>query len=113
MPHYALFQQDDGIKLGHRILSTQMMAELNRPEIDVGVDRRPAARAEKLHYSLGWFTADVRGVHLVYHNGENPGFRTAVVLAPSFKAGVVVLTNGGSKSFVDMTTRSLLEQLVR
>jgi hypothetical protein len=89
-----------------------MMAELHRPEIDVGEDWRPTARTENLHYALGWFTADVRGVHLVYQNGENPGFRAAVVLAPSAKAGVVVLTNGESKPFVEMTARSLLEQLL-
>jgi hypothetical protein len=70
-------------------------------------------RAENLHYALGWFTADVHGVHLVYHNGENPGFRAAVVLAPSSKAGVVVLTNGEWKPSIEMTTRSLLEQLLR
>jgi CubicO group peptidase (beta-lactamase class C family) len=113
MARYALLQLHDGTMFGHRILSSQMMAELHRPEIDVGVDWRPAARAENLQYALGWFTADVHGVHLVYHNGENPGFRAAVVLAPSSKAGVVVLTNGESKSFVEMTTRSLLEQLFR
>jgi len=112
MARYALLQLDDGRMFGHRILSTQMMAELHRPEIDVGVDWSPAARAENLHYALGWFTADVRGVHLIYHNGENPGFRAAVVLAPSSNAGVVVLTNGESKPFIEMTTRSLLEQLV-
>ena len=111
MAHYALLQLDDGIMFGHRILSTQMMAEVHRPEI-VGVDWGPAARVENLHYALGWFTADVRGVHLVYHNGENPGFRAAVVLAPSSNAGVVVLTNGESKRFIEMTSRSLLEQLV-
>jgi hypothetical protein len=33
--------------------------------------------------------------------------------APSFKAGVVVLTNGESKAFTELTTRSLLEQLLR
>ena len=113
MARYALLQLDDGTMFGQRILSTQMMAELHRPEIDVGVDWRPGARAENLHYALGWFTADVRGVHLVYHNGENPGFRAAVVLAPSAKAGVVVLTNGQSKPLIEMTTRSLLEQLLR
>jgi CubicO group peptidase (beta-lactamase class C family) len=112
MARYALLQLGDGTMFEHRILSIQMMAELHRPEIDVGVDWRPAARAENLHYALGWFTADVRGVHLVYHNGENPGFRAAVVLAPSSKAGVVVLTNGESKPFVEMTARSLLEQLL-
>jgi CubicO group peptidase (beta-lactamase class C family) len=113
MARYALLQLDDGTMFGHRILSTQMMAELHRPEIDVGVDWKPAARSENLHYALGWFTADVRGMRLVYHNGENPGFRAAVVLAPSSKAGVVVLTNGESKPFIEMTTRSLLEQLLR
>jgi CubicO group peptidase (beta-lactamase class C family) len=113
MARYALLQLDDGRMFGDRIVSTQMMAELHRPEIDVGEDWRPAARAENLHYALGWFTADVRGVHLVYHNGENPGFRAAVVLAPSAKAGVVILTNGGSKPFVEITARSLLEQLLR
>jgi CubicO group peptidase (beta-lactamase class C family) len=113
MARYALLQIDDGTIFGHRILSTEMMAELHRPEIDVGVDWRAAARAENLHYALGWFIADVRGVHLVYHNGENPGFRAAVVLAPSSKAGVVILTNGESKSFIETTTRSLLEPLLR
>jgi CubicO group peptidase (beta-lactamase class C family) len=113
MARYALLQLDDGTMFGHRILSTQMMAELHRPEIEVGVDWKPAARAENLHYALGWLTADVRGERLVYHNGENPGFRAAIVLAPSSKSGVVVLTNGESKPFIKMTTRSLLEQLLR
>ena len=65
MARYALLQLDDGTMFGPRILSTQMIAELHRPEIEVGVDWRPAARAENLHYALGWFTADVHGVHLV------------------------------------------------
>ena len=79
----------------------------------MGADWTPSARVQNLHYALGWFTADVRGVHLVYHSGENPGFRAAVVLVPSSKAGVVVLTNGESKPFIGMTTRTLLEQLLR
>ena len=71
-----------------------MMAELHRPQIAVGEDWTPAARTENLHYALGWFTADVNGVHLIYHNGGNPGFHAAVVLVPSSKAAVVILTNG-------------------
>jgi len=46
MARYALLQLDDGTMFGQRILSTQMIAELHRPEIDVGVDWRPGARAE-------------------------------------------------------------------
>jgi hypothetical protein len=30
-------------------------------------------------------------VHLVYHNGANPGFRATIVLVPSSKTGIVVL----------------------
>ena len=106
-------QLDDGTIFRHRILSTEMMTELHRPEIDVGVDWRRGARAENLHYALGWFTADVRGGHLVYHNGINPGFRATIVLAPYAKAGVVVLTNGESDRFTEAAARGLMEQLLR
>ena len=89
-----------------------MMAELHRPEIAVGPDWTLAAPAEDMHYALGWFTADVGGRHLVFHNGANPGFRAAIVLAPSSKAGVIILTNGESDRFTDAATQSLLKQLV-
>ncbi|MBV9154024.1 MAG: beta-lactamase family protein [Alphaproteobacteria bacterium] len=110
---YALLQLGDGTISGHRVLSAQMMAELHRPEITVGTDWTPAARTEDMHYALGWFTADVRGVHIVFHNGANPGFRAAIVLAPSAKAGVVVLTNGEADQFTRAATQSLLKQLLQ
>ena len=113
MARYALLQLDDGTMFGSRVLSAQMMAELHRPQIPVGADWTRAAGIENLHYALGWFTADVRGVHLIYHNGANPGFRAAIVLVPSSKAGVVMLTNAESKLFTDAATQSLLEQLLR
>jgi CubicO group peptidase (beta-lactamase class C family) len=113
MANYALLQLDYGTLFGRRVISAEMMAELHRPEIDVGADWTPSARIQNLHYGLGWFTADVRGEHLVYHNGINPGFRATIVLAPSAKAGVVVLTNGESDRFTEATARSLLEQLLQ
>jgi CubicO group peptidase (beta-lactamase class C family) len=113
MARYALLQLDDGTMFGRRVISAQMMAELHRPEIAVGADWTTAASIQDLHYALGWFTAEVRGVHLIYHNGANPGFRAAIVLASSSKAGVVILTNGESKLFTDAATQSLLEQLLR
>lgn len=112
MANYALLQLGDGTMSGQQVLSAQMMAELHRPEITVGTDWTPAARTEDMHYALGWFTADVRGVHLVFHNGANPGYRAAIVLAPSAKAGVVILTNGESDRFTDAATQSLIGQLV-
>jgi CubicO group peptidase (beta-lactamase class C family) len=113
MARYALLQLDAGTILGHRVLSAHMMAELHRPEITVRSDWTPTARIENLHYALGWFTADVHGAHLVFHNGANPGFRAAIALVPSSRAGVVILTNGESNAFTDAATRSLLEQLLQ
>ena len=113
MASYALLQLDDGTMFGHQVISAQMMAELHRPEIAVGADWTAAAPSQNLHYALGWFTAEVRGVHLVLHNGANPGFRAAIILTPSSKAGVVILTNGESDRFTDAAARSLLEQLLR
>jgi CubicO group peptidase (beta-lactamase class C family) len=113
MARYASLQVGDGTTSGHRLVSAQMMAELHRPEIMVGPDWSTAAHIQNLHYALGWFTADVSGLHLVYHNGENPGFRAAIVLVPSSEAGVVILTNGESNRFTDAATRSLLEQLLQ
>jgi CubicO group peptidase (beta-lactamase class C family) len=112
MARYALFQLD-GMLSGRRVVSAQMMAELHRPEIAVREDWTPAARAENLHYALGWFTADVHGEHLIFHNGANPGFRAAIGLVPSSKTGVVLLTNGESDRFTDAAERSLIEQLLR
>jgi CubicO group peptidase (beta-lactamase class C family) len=112
MARYALLQLGDGTLSGHPVVSAEMLAELHRPEIVVGADWSPSAPANNQHYALGWFTGDVQGVHLIYHNGSNPGFRARFVLAPSSKTGVVVLTNGESNPFLETSTRSLLEQLL-
>jgi CubicO group peptidase (beta-lactamase class C family) len=113
MARYALLQLGDGTIFGHRVLSVSMMAELRRPEITVGADWTTAAPMQNLHYALGWFTGDVHGIHLVYHNGANPGFRAAIFLVPAASAGVVILTNGESGLFNEVAAPSLLEELFR
>jgi CubicO group peptidase (beta-lactamase class C family) len=113
MARYAVMQLGDGTVSGHRIVSAQMLAELHRPEIAVGDDWTQAARAESLHHALGWFTADIRGVHVIFHNGVNPGYRAAIALVPSAKAGLVILTNGESDHFTNTAMRSLIAQLLQ
>jgi CubicO group peptidase (beta-lactamase class C family) len=44
MARYALLQLDDGTLSGRRVVSSEMMAELHRPEIVVGADWTPSAR---------------------------------------------------------------------
>lgn len=120
MARYAVFQLGDGTMSGRRVVSAQMLAELHRPETAVaagwaraGIQGWARAGIQSLHYALGWFIGEDRGVQLVYHGGANPGFRAAIVLAPSAKAGVVILTNGQAGDFVYAAAPSLLEQLLR
>jgi CubicO group peptidase (beta-lactamase class C family) len=111
LTRYALFELGDGAMFGVRVLSAQMMAELHRPEIAVGPGWT-SPRFDDLHHALGWFTAEYRGVRLIYHNGANPGFRAAIVLVPATKAGVVVLANSDASQFTSAASVRLLEQLL-
>jgi hypothetical protein len=81
---YAQLQVDNGTAPERRVVSAEMMVELHRPEIAVGADW-PCTRLQS------WFTGEDHCVHLVYHNGANPGFRATIVLVPSSKTGIVVL----------------------
>jgi CubicO group peptidase (beta-lactamase class C family) len=111
MVRYALFQLGDGTMTGGRVISASMLAELHRPKIRVGAGWT-SAPIQDLRYALGWFTAEYRGEHLVFHNGANPGFRASIVLVPASKTGVVVLTNGDSSAFINALTLRLLEELL-
>jgi hypothetical protein len=55
---------------GRLVVSESMLAQLHRPKVVV-----PAfwtsVPIQDLHYALGWFTGEYRGVHLVFHNGAN------------------------------------------
>jgi CubicO group peptidase (beta-lactamase class C family) len=113
LARYALLQLGDGMIDGHRLVSAEMLAELHRPEIAVGADWPEAARIQDMHYALGWFTGNVGGAQLIYHNGVNPGFRASIFLVPSTKVGVVILTNGESNHFTEAAMPSLVQQLLQ
>jgi hypothetical protein len=46
-----------------------MMVALHRSEITVGAAVWKTAALFKICYAPGWFSAEIRGVHLVYHGG--------------------------------------------
>ncbi len=112
LTRYALFELGDGMMFGRRVLSARMMAELHHPEIAVGSGWASPRLADP-HYALGWFTAEYRGVRLIFHNGANPGFRAAIVLVPSTRSGVVVLANSDTSQFTSAASLRLIEQLLR
>jgi CubicO group peptidase (beta-lactamase class C family) len=51
------------------------------------------AGGDTTQYGLGVFVAKHRGLDVVFHNGADAGFRSAVSYYPALDAGVVVLSN--------------------
>lgn len=60
------------------------------------------AQAEGFSYAMGWCVGTTAGAPSLWHGGSLPGYRTALVLQPEERWGVVVLSNLGS-SFEDTT----------
>jgi hypothetical protein len=52
-------------------------------------------------YALGWFTAAIKGYHLLAHSGGVTGFGTELYMLPGMKYGVVTMQNRLSRGDVD------------
>jgi hypothetical protein len=50
-------------------------------------------------YGLGWFLRDYRGLKLVWHDGGLQGMLSRTILVPEKRIGIVVLTNGMTRSY--------------
>jgi CubicO group peptidase (beta-lactamase class C family) len=50
-------------------------------------------------YGLGWFLRDYRGLKLVWHDGGLQGMLSRTILVPDKRIGIVVLTNGMTRSY--------------
>ncbi len=60
-------------------------------------------------YGLAWFTETYREMPVVEHGGNIDGFSANVLLAPSAKTGIVVLTNQDISLFPQVASWKLLE----
>lgn len=83
---------------GKRLISAENVREMHTPQMVIRNEGRwqlffPPTETSQLSYGLGWFINDYRGRKLVMHGGTIDGFRASIVLVPSSKLGVAVLTN--------------------
>jgi hypothetical protein len=108
MARYVQFQVGDGTVNGKRLLSSDLLAEMHRPQVpapsvDQGRNAALAAHAQGLPrppslitntgYGLYWNTEDFEGHRLAWHDGASPGFTPLTVLVPETRSGAVILTN--------------------
>ena len=82
---FAMFHLTDHLADQQRILSDEQIDELHRPVIHILADRS---------YGMGWMIGRAfDGSTVVYHNGDQAGVVTVMMLLPSRDISCVVLTN--------------------
>ena len=52
---------------------------------------------QSVEIGLGWVAADLKNIQILQHSGGTEGFSTTMMINPSNKTGVVVLTNAAFK----------------
>jgi CubicO group peptidase (beta-lactamase class C family) len=96
---------EPGVHTGSRLLSTDVMREMHRPQVALGgssLDGTPFSA-----YGLGWNLSQYEGRWIAHHSGATDGMNTNLVLVPSENLGVVVMTNTFNTLMFAMANRVL------
>lgn len=102
---FAMFHLKDHLAKQHPILNDKQIDELHRPVIRSLADRS---------YGLGWMIGHAfDGSTVLYHNGDQPGVATVMMLLPSRDISCAVLTNhDGDDELVDRIRDATIRTLV-
>jgi CubicO group peptidase (beta-lactamase class C family) len=86
-----------------RLWSPDQTAAMWAPEIALPIGSAPPPftllKPNFAAYGLGWFLRDYRGLKLVWHGGGLEGMLSRTILVPEKRLGIVILTNGMTRSF--------------
>ncbi|PYP18687.1 MAG: serine hydrolase [Gemmatimonadetes bacterium] len=111
MAKWLLCRLDSGRFAGGRLFSERQARVMwaGQTILPIGDPPSPLAalRPSFSEYGLGWFLRDYRGRKLVGHTGGLAGMTSQVMLVPSERLGLVVLTNGESSLMTALAYRLL------
>ncbi|HKT32398.1 MAG TPA: serine hydrolase domain-containing protein, partial [Gammaproteobacteria bacterium] len=100
LSHWLLMLLDNGSYNGKSVLSPDVIAQMETPQMVVPVDsgigswlHAMSPASQFLNYGLGFVVEDYAGRKLVMHDGDIDGMASALGMLPSEHLGVVVLTN--------------------
>jgi CubicO group peptidase (beta-lactamase class C family) len=89
MVRYARFHLGDGTTPdGERLLTRETLALMQRPQIVGG-------HAEAEANGLNWYLREVAGIPVIGHEGRTNSQWSTLMMVPTRRFAVVVLTNGG------------------
>jgi len=81
---------EPGVYNGDRIISSQSMREIHRPQIALPI-RNPYNA--QLSYGLGWQISEYEGRRILSHGGASDGMNSSAAIMPEENLGVIVVTN--------------------
>lgn len=93
---FAIAFVNDGKLEGKQVLSTQVVAKLSTPYVDI-----PSSNiSERPRYAYGLNVRDYRGVRVLQHGGLRIGFGSLVRFVPEYHFAVIILTNKSDTLFL-------------
>jgi CubicO group peptidase (beta-lactamase class C family) len=101
-------------KNGKPLVSAEAFREMHEgqiPIVPMSATAR-AAEATQESYGLGWHVSDYRGHAIHEHGGAVDGFRARIILVPSKRMGLVLLTNLDDAEIVYAAGNHLLDHLL-
>ncbi len=98
--YWLRFQLNEGKHGETQLLGTEYLMQTHTPQVVVptGESVPMGKHAEVVNscYGMGWSISSYRGYAMVEHGGSIDGFMAEVVLLPSERIAIAVLTNRGS-----------------
>ena len=112
MAQWIRMNLGNGSYAGKKILSADVIKEVQTPQTVVRLDSLDVALRPSTHFSaygLGWGLRDYLGRKIVQHTGSLDGMRTRVVLVPEEKFGFVIILNSSSTSLHEAIASRILD----
>jgi hypothetical protein len=99
MTRWVTMLLDSGRLDGKQIIPASVIQETWKPQTIMNNKKNKFVNQNYQLYGLGWVLEDYNGKEMISHTGGVDGFLTSVVMVPSEKLGIIVLTNQDNQNF--------------
>jgi CubicO group peptidase (beta-lactamase class C family) len=112
MSNWLIAQLDLGKFEGKQVIPSEAINKTREPGSYMGVDQRENPETNFYLYGLGFELRDRKGKLIVSHTGGVDGFVSSLVMIPSEKMGVIVLTNNDQNIFFQLLTNEIRDSFL-
>tara|TARA_R100001143_G_C3360467_1_gene135159 strand:- start:8618 stop:10165 length:1548 start_codon:yes stop_codon:yes gene_type:complete len=108
MAKWMLMQLNEGLYEGNRILSEEVMRDIQTPKVSLNSTN---ANAPQNSYGYGYRITDFRGFRILSHGGATDGMNTNYMLMPQHNFGIIIMTNTFN-NFLDAVGYQVIDHML-